>query len=136
MLSRIVSSRPWLAVLTVTVLATAASAQDNESPIIAQGKAELKHPDRPFVLLVRVQLKDGMQKKFEAAFATSRQSTRKEKGNLAYQLTRNAKDSTHYVVYEHWKNLAALESHVQSQYVTTLLSEVHDMVEAAPEMEF
>ena len=44
-------------------------AQEKESPIEKEVKANLKDPTKPFMMLVHIKIKDGMAAKFEAAFA-------------------------------------------------------------------
>ena len=57
-----------------------------------------------------LQVKDGLQAKFETAFAKAIKGTRKEKGSLRYDLNRDAKAPTRYLVYERWKSLKDLEA--------------------------
>jgi len=104
------------------------------NPIAAQVKAELKDPAKPFTMLVRVQVKEGMQDKFEAAFAKAVKETRKEKGCLEYDLNRDTKDSTRYLVYERWKSLADLEAHLKTPHITALLGELKDLLAGPPEV--
>jgi len=108
--------------------------KDEPHPIAAQVKADLKDPAKPFTLIIRLQVKDGMQSKFEAAFAKASKETHKEKGCIAYDLSRDTKDGTRYVVYERWKNLAALDAHLKTAYITTLLAELKEFLAAAPEV--
>lgn len=112
-------------------LAPSAWGQEAQDPIVVSVKAQLKDPARPFTMLVQLQIKDGMQEKFEAAFAKAIQGTRKEKGARAYDLNRDAKDPTRYVVYERWTSLADLEAHLKTPHITALLGELKDML-AAP----
>jgi quinol monooxygenase YgiN len=134
MLSQISLSRSWIAVLALALfLSTSAPAQEQPNPIVAQIKAELKDPSQPFTVLVHLQVKEGEQKKLEAAFAKAIPITRKEKGVLAYDLNRDTKDATRYVVYERWKSLADLEAHLRAPHITALLGQVKDMLAGAPE---
>src|SRR5579884_2074147 len=86
--------------------------EDKENPVIPFVKSRLKNPENPFTLIVRVQVKEGAGKQFEAAFAKAITATRKEKGNLAYDLNRDTQEPSRYLVYERWKDLAALEAHL------------------------
>jgi quinol monooxygenase YgiN len=137
---RMYSSRLVLAaLLVVTVLAGSAlvvipaPAQEKENPIAAQVKAAVKDPAKPFTLIVRLRIKEGVAAKFEAAFAKARKATRQEKGNAAYDLNRDAKTPTQYLVYERWQSVAALETHLKSPHITTLLAELGDLLAAPPE---
>ncbi len=126
--------RTLLLLVTPLLLATSAHAQEKENPIEKEVKANLKDPAKPFVMFVRLKLKDGNGAKFEAAFATARAATRKEKGNKAYSLNRSAKMPNEYVVYERWDNFAALQSHMKAPHFATLIAEVGEMLDGAPEV--
>jgi quinol monooxygenase YgiN len=124
-----------LAALAALPLAAArAPGQEKANPIAAQVKASLKDPARPFTMIVRLQAKEGAADKFEAAFARAIAPTRKEKGCLAYDLNRDAKSPTQYLLYERWENLASLEAHLKSAHITTLLMELGDLLAGAPEV--
>lgn len=76
----------------------------------------------PFTLVSRFQIKDGAQLECEAAFAEATAATRKEPGAVAYDLSRDAKDATRYVVYERWKSLSDLAVHLRTPYITSLIA--------------
>jgi quinol monooxygenase YgiN len=130
---------PWkslaVAVALVALLAgvLAAGGQADPHPIAVQVKSELKDPTKPFTMIVRLQVKEGEQEKFEAAFAKAVKATRKEKGCVAYDLSREAKDPTRYILYERWKSLADLDAHLKTPHITTLLAELKEMLAAPPE---
>jgi quinol monooxygenase YgiN len=126
---------PGGAVAMTVLLAGNAPAQEKPHPVAVMVKAALKDPDAPFTLLVRFQAKEGAGEKLEAAFATAAKATRQEKGCLAYQLNRDVKMPTRYVVYERWQNLAALEAHLKSAHITTLLAEINEIRATPPEAE-
>lgn len=107
--------------------------QDKENPIVTSAKSRLKDPDKPFTLIVRVQVKEGAGKQFEDAFAKAISATRKEKGNLAYDLNRDTENPLRYLVYERWKNLAALEAHLKAPHLKALLAELPKITDGAPE---
>src|SRR5437660_8687126 len=94
------------------------------SPTAARVKAALSDPTKPFVLLVQMTAKEGAGEKIEAAFAKASGPTHREKGCLAYDLSRDPQSPSHYVLYERWQNLEALESHLQTPYTTAALHEV------------
>lgn len=112
----------------------AAVGQEKENPIVTQVKGKLKDTGKPFTMLVRLQLKDGGQEKFEAAFAKAIGPSRKEKGCRAYDLNRDADNATRYVVYERWQNLAALEEHMRTPHFAALIGEVGDLLAGPPEV--
>src|SRR5262245_53275119 len=80
------------------------AAQDRH-PVAAQVAAAVKDPAKPFILAVSLKVKDGAADKFEAAFAKARTETRKEKGCISYDLSRDTKEAGRYLVYERWKDL-------------------------------
>ena len=110
-----------------------AADEDKENPIVASVKSKLKSPDKPFTLLIHLSVKEDRGDKFELAFATARRETRKEKGNLAYDLCRDTENPSRYLIYERWKNVAALEEHLKTSYIKRLLSELPDLTMGAPE---
>jgi autoinducer 2-degrading protein len=111
-----------------------AAADEKPNPIVASVKAELKDPAKPFTILVFIQVKEGSEEKFETAFAKAIAGTRKEKGNLVYQLNRDVKKPGHYCVYERWQNLDALDAHLKSPHLKTLRAETGDLRVGAPEV--
>ena len=120
-----------VALLTLPLLP--ASAADEPHPLVAQVKAQLKDPSKPFTLVVSLQAKDGMQGKVESAFVKAVKETRKEKGCLTYDLNRDAKDPTRFMVYERWKSLADLEAHLKAAHITSLLGELKDVLASPPD---
>jgi quinol monooxygenase YgiN len=124
---------PTGAVAMTVLLAGRAPAQEKPHPIAVIVKSVLKDPNMPFTLLVRFQAKEGAGEKLEAAFAKAAKATRQEKGCLVYQLNRDLKMPNNYVLYERWQNLAALEAHLASQHIATLLTELNDVRAAPPE---
>jgi autoinducer 2-degrading protein len=129
--------KSWLAAVGVLalwlLLPGAACAQKDENPIAAQVKAALKDPSKPFTLMIQLQVKDGMQEKFEAAFAKASKATHKEKGCIAYDLNRDAKDPTRFLVYERWKSLSDLQDHLKAEHTMALLGELKDLLSGPPE---
>jgi quinol monooxygenase YgiN len=122
-----------IGLLAVLGNANRVAGEDKENPIITSVKSRLKHPDKPFTLIVRVKVKEGADKQLEAAFAKAIPASRKEKGNLAYDLNRDTRDPSRYLVYERWKNLAALEAHLKTPHLKTLLAELPKVTDGAPE---
>lgn len=109
-----------------------AQAQEKRHPIAQAVWDALKNEKKPFTMVVGLKLKDGTAEKFEKAFAPAIRATLKEKGCMAYQLNRNPNSPLHYMVYERWSNLPALEAHLRSDHITTLLEQVGDLLAEAP----
>jgi quinol monooxygenase YgiN len=125
-----------LVVVGIGVLfAAEAAGQDKPNPIVARVKEDLKDPSRPFVLLVRLEAKEGMGDKLEAAFAKAVPLTKREKGCLNYDLSRDAKAPNRYLLYERWQDLPSLDAHLKSAHIATLLKEVNDVRSAPPELQ-
>src|SRR5437660_9475153 len=106
--------RSWLLTLSalavVGMFAAAAGAQDH--PAVALVKSKVKDPAKPFALIVTIKAKAGKGKELEAAFAPCIAATKKEAGCLAYELNRDPDNPTVYVMFEKFRNLAALETHL------------------------
>jgi quinol monooxygenase YgiN len=135
-LSRCAACLPGIvAILALAGLtASAIAAEEKENPIIAQVKASIKDPSKPFTLIVRLKVKEDAGDKLEAACAKAIKETRKEKGCLAYELNRSSKTPTQYMMYERWKNVAALEAHLKTDHITSLLKEIGELLDGAPEL--
>ena len=106
---------------------------DKENPVISSVKARLKNPEKPFTRVVTVRVREGAGERFEAAFAKAITATRKERGNLAYDLNRDTQNPSHYLVYERWKDLAALEAHLKTPHLKTLFAELPKMTDGGLE---
>jgi quinol monooxygenase YgiN len=131
------SVRSAAALLTAVLALSAAApapAQEKPNPLAAQVKAAVKDPTKPFTMLFDFKIKEDAGKKFEATFAKAVKLTRKEKGCLAYDLNRDPKTPTRYLLYERWENLASMEAHLKSAHITALLKELGDLLEGPPEL--
>ena len=118
----------------VLVLIAPVRAGDEKNPILAEVKASLKEPTKPFTMIVYVKVKEGTGAKFEAAFAKARAGTRKETGNKTYEMSRSAKAPNEYIVYERWQDLSALQAHMKAPHLTAFLGEIGDMLASPPEV--
>jgi quinol monooxygenase YgiN len=105
---------------------------DRLSAIVAQFSAGLEIPSSRLLWCrtFRYTRKNG--KSFEAAFCKAAVGTQKEDGVVAYQLNRDAKDPTRYLVYERWRSFADLEAHLR-RYITTLIKEPDAVLVGTPE---
>jgi quinol monooxygenase YgiN len=122
------------ALLVASLAARRAPGEEKSQPIVDQVKAAVKDPAKPFTMLVHLQVKEGDGEKLEAAFAKAIKPTRKEKGCLTYDLSRDAKTPTHYLVYERWQNVDALDAHLKTAHITALLTELADLLASPPEV--
>ena len=123
---------PTAMMILFLVIAPCAIAQERH-PIAAQVAAAVKDTAKPFALAISLKVKDGEADKFEAAFAKALKETRKEKGCVSYDLNRDPKEAGRYLIYERWKDLSALEAHLASAHIKTLLETLGGVVDGAPE---
>jgi quinol monooxygenase YgiN len=123
--------------LAALVLAGAGSpspAADEENPVIKLVKSKVKDPTKPFALVVALKVKAGNEKKFEEAFGPALVATRKEPGCMAYYLHRDPDEPSHYMMYEQFKGVAALDAHLKEKHTQTLLATVIPMCDGEPKI--
>jgi len=122
--------------LALFVLCAPLHAGDKNDPILDAAKKNVSDPAKPFTMVVVLTVKDGKGKELETAFAPAIKATRKEKGCLAYDLNGDTNDATKYYVYERWQSIPALEAHLKTAHIKTLLGTVVDLVAGPPEAKF
>ncbi len=120
--------RTFAALAFTTLLCTSGVAAEDH-PVVKQMKEKLKHPDKPFTMLVTLQIKDGKEKAFEEAFLEAQKGTKKEKGCIAYEINRDTDHPEVFVLIEKWKNIDGLVDHLTQDHTTKLLKLFGDMVE-------
>jgi quinol monooxygenase YgiN len=54
--------------------------------------------------------------------------TNKEAGNICYCLHENAADPKQFVIYEKWKDQAALDFHMEQDYLKNFLAESEELL--------
>ena len=118
-----------LALLTAAALFGAAPVCAEDHPVVKLMKEKLKHPEKPFAMLVTLQIKAGKEKAFEDAFLEAQKGTKKEKGCIAYEINRDAEHPDTFVLIEKWKNIDGLADHLKEEHTTKLLKLFGDMVE-------
>ncbi len=124
-----------LAVAMILCPATAVSSfAQEENPIVAAVKSQVEDSSKPFTMFVLITVKKEAGPKFETAFAKAIVETRKEKGNRTYDLNRSSKSPQKYIVYERWANLDALRVHMKTPHIKTLLTDIGDLLQEAPEV--
>ena len=109
--------------------ATSAARGADDHPAVALVKSKVKDPARPFALFVTIKAKAGKEKELEAACAPCIAATKKEAGCLAYELNRDPDDPTTYVMFEKFKNVAALEAHLKQEHTTKLLKALEPLTD-------
>jgi quinol monooxygenase YgiN len=116
-------------------LATGVSAQEKDHPVVAAVKANIKDASKPFTILVHIKIKEAGTAKFESEFTAAVAGTRKEKGNLAYDLNRSTKNPSEYIVYERWQDLGALQTHLKTPHIQALFAATGDLFDGPPQVD-
>jgi quinol monooxygenase YgiN len=124
---------PLLPLVAVLLAVAPAVGREEENPILALVKSRVKDPDKSFTLIVRLQAREGAGDKLEKVFGPAIKATRKEKGCVVYELNRDTRKPSQYLVYERWKNVAALAAHLNSPHIKKLLAELPDVTTGMPE---
>ena len=122
------SSLVVLSLLALAGVIPAARGADDH-PAVALVKSKVKDPAKPFALLVTIKAKAGKERELEAAFAPCIAATKKEAGCLAYELNRDPDEPTTYVMFEKFKNVAALEAHLKQDHTTKLLKALEPLTD-------
>jgi quinol monooxygenase YgiN len=78
--------------------------------LIERLKATIK-PDQAFELLVRIKLKPGTEERFAAEATKVAKETVKEPGNEMFVFYKHLEQPGTVILFEKWKNIAALEAH-------------------------
>ncbi|HEY1380253.1 MAG TPA: putative quinol monooxygenase [Gemmataceae bacterium] len=102
--------------------------------LVARAKAAAG--DKPFGMIVRIKVKPDGVKRFEAAAERSVAATRKEKGNVGYELHRDLEDAGVYYFIEKWQSPAALAEHLKADYVRNLLETAGEVADGPPDIRF
>lgn len=105
-----------------------------EHPVITLVKSKTKDPAKPFALVVTFKAKAGKGKELEQTFRPCLAATRKEPGNIAYELNRDPDDPNTYFMYEKFKGIPALEDHLKQQHTQTLLKALVPITEGEPKI--
>src|SRR5580698_1675710 len=122
--------------LSIPVLALALSdvRADDENPVVTLAKSKVKDKTKPFGMTVTFKVKAGEEKAFEEAFRPCGAATRKEAGCLGYYLNHDLDEPTVFMVYERFKNIAALEEHAKTKHVEELLKKVGPLLDGDPKV--
>lgn len=124
----------FLALLGPSAPGPAPEARQDKNPIVELVRGKVSDPDRPFLLLLELKAKPGGGKALEEAFAGPIAHTLREKGCVAYALSRDADDADAYLLYEHWKTLKDLEAHLRSDHTKGLLEKLPGVTEGQPKI--
>lgn len=75
-------------------------------------------------------VKAAYQEELEKVFRTIVDATRKEPGNVSYDLHQDCKDPLKYTILEVWKSQQAIDEHNASDHFKTFVSAVEGKVES------
>lgn len=119
-----------LACLTILVVIAgmAHAADDGEGNLFGRLKAKVKE-NQPFQLLVRIKLKPGNEEKFAAEAAKAAKATAAEPGCESYSFHTDLEHPGTIILFERWKNVAALRAHISKPYIASLLKLIGEVAE-------
>jgi len=123
-----------LALTSLHLTAAPQASADELHPIAADVAKQLDDANKPFVLLVNFTTQEDKADAFISAMREPIAETAKEEGNIAYELNQTSNEPTKFVLYEHWKSLAALDAHLKQPYLTKLLGAVEGIMAEPPEL--
>ena len=123
--------RSWpLALFTLALAGTFSAAPGAEDhPTVALVRSKVKDPAKPFALFVTIKAKPGKEKELEAACAPCIAATKKEAGCLAYELNQDPDDPATYVMFEKFRNVAALKAHLKLEHTAKLLKALETLTD-------
>lgn len=119
------------------VMGTRLMAQETtveQSPVVAEVLRQLgdRSPDRAFILLVDLTVKEGSVDALIAAMKDATGPTRKEDANVRYQLLAYPDQPNRFQLSEQWKNVAGLAEHLQQPYLIELLAKFDQILAQPP----
>ena len=109
-------------------------AEEKPNPIVDAVKAAVKDTSKPFAMGILIKVKEGKEAAFEEEFSKAIKPSRQEKGCLRYDLNKNPQQAGHYVVYERWQDLPALQAHLKSKHFLALEKQLADVLAEAPDI--
>ncbi|HEY1272764.1 MAG TPA: putative quinol monooxygenase [Terriglobales bacterium] len=105
---------------------------DEIGGIIAAFETQVGDRHRPLAIIARFRVRTAAGPRIEKAFAEASVQTAREAGVLAYQLHREPGNSDAFVVYERWRSLNDLETHLRTPYIVALRAEMDAVMEGQP----
>jgi quinol monooxygenase YgiN len=72
----------------------------------------LKSNEKPFAIVINIDIRPEAAAKFEAAAATAAKASQADEGCLAYDFQRDLEKPGHYTLIERWTGLTALKKHL------------------------
>ncbi|GHV69128.1 antibiotic biosynthesis monooxygenase [Bacteroidia bacterium] len=81
-------------------------------------------------IVATVVAKKAFQKELEKVFRAVVDGTRKEEGNVSYELHQDVKNALKYVILEVWKSQQAIDYHNESAHFKAFVAAIDGKVEA------
>ena len=106
----------------------------DEHPVIAFVRSKVPDPGRPFTIIADLTAHPGRGGEVVAAIAGSGavSLTRAEPGCLAYDVCQDADSPDRFVVYERWRDLPALGSHLETTHFAAVGAALGGLLAGAP----
>ena len=79
--------------------------------------------DREITIVVPIHAKKELCGEVRQRLVDLAEKTRKEKGNICYVLHEVHGEQNHFIIYEKWKNKAALDFHMNQDYLKAFLAD-------------
>lgn len=79
--------------------------------------------DGEITLVVPIHAKEEFRGEVRKRLVDLAQKTQKEKGNICYVLHEIHAEPDHFLIYEKWKNQAALDFHMEQDYLKAFLAD-------------
>ena len=131
-MSRFLQHAAVILTLAVVFIPTAAKSDEPLHPIAAEVAEQLANPDRPFTLIVNFVVHDA--DRFVAVMSDPVVQTAKEKGNVNYRLCQSFEKPAEFTLFEQWRDLAALDSHLKQPYLAKLVKDFEETLAAPPKL--
>ncbi|MGR6982111.1 (4S)-4-hydroxy-5-phosphonooxypentane-2,3-dione isomerase [Testudinibacter sp. P27/CKL/0425] len=84
-----------------------------------------------FAMLVEINVKEGKEDEFLKVFAANHYGTRKEPGNLRFDVLQDPEVSTRFYAYEVYDSESALEQHRKTEHYHQCVKELEPLMTGA-----
>jgi quinol monooxygenase YgiN len=79
--------------------------------------------DVEITLVVPIHAKSELRAEVRRRLVDLAEKTQREKGNICYVLHEVHAEPNHFIIYEKWKNKAALDFHMEQDYLKAFLAD-------------
>lgn len=131
-MSRLLTFAAAVSAIAWALSPSLAAAEEPLHPIAAEVAEQLADPDQPFTLIVNFVVHDA--DRFVAVMSNPVVQTAKEKGNVNYRLCQSFEKPTEFTLFEQWRDLAALDSHLKQPYLAKLVKDFEETLAAPPKL--